>query len=490
MIGLWQGIASIGVVSEVDGFPGMKPLELDEIVAVLAAQPMGPVGRQLVTGVSTDSRHVASGDLFFALSGERFDGHRFVGAALDQGAMAAVISDAGRIEPDLREMGLLLLVDDVTAALGRLAAYHRHRVRAGVIAVTGSNGKTTTKEMIHQVLGGRFRGRAAIKSFNNAVGVPLTLLSAEPADDYVVVEIGTNAPGEIAQLSAIAEPDIAVITSVSETHLEKLKDLKGVASEKATIVEYVREGGCAIINGESDLLVSQVRRRLEPGDRVIRYGRRDDVDLRISDVVTQADHVSFRVNDDLKVNLPIPGSHNALNALAALAVGRELGVSPAEGVARLSEFHPPDMRLETHRWGTITFINDAYNANPASMAAALEVLAAWPGGCRRVFVAGQMRELGAASLDKHQELGRRAGESGVEVLIAVGESADEVVSNARQVNSLILTESCEDTDDASLRLRRLVEPGDVILIKGSRAVGLEALVSTIQGIAQGVDGKP
>jgi len=246
MIGLWQGIASIGVVSEVDGFPGMKPLELDEIVAVLAAQPMGPVGRQLVTGVSTDSRHVASGDLFFALSGERFDGHRFVGAALDQGAMAAVISDAGRVEPDLREMGLLLLVDDVTAALGRLAAYHRHRVRAGVIAVTGSNGKTTTKEMIHQVLGGRFRGRAAIKSFNNAVGVPLTLLSAEPADDYVVVEIGTNAPGEIAQLSAIAEPDIAVITSVSETHLEKLKDLKGVASEKATIVEYVREGGCAI----------------------------------------------------------------------------------------------------------------------------------------------------------------------------------------------------------------------------------------------------
>jgi len=462
----------------------MKPLELEEVVAAMEARPLGQPGHHLVGGVSTDSRDVQPGQLFFALEGARLDGHRFVASAIDQGAIAAVVSHPERVPDDLHEVGLLLLVDDTTAALGRLAAFHRTQVRAAVIGVTGSNGKTTTKEMIHQVLRARWRGRAAPKSFNNAVGVPLTLLSVEPDDDYVVVEIGSNAPGEVAHLARMARPDIGVITSVSETHLERLKNLEGVAAEKASLVESIRDGGCAIVNAECGCLIDQVRSRRRRGVRFVRFGRDEGADLRATDLEVGPDRVAFRVNGDLPVTLPMPGPHNALNALAALAVGEELGVAMADGAEQLIRFEPPAMRMEVHRWGDVTFVNDAYNANPAGMAAALEVLGSWPAGCRRVFVAGQMRELGAASLPKHQELGGRIGRAGIEVLVAVGDTAQTVVEAARHANPHIHAEATADVAEAAVLLEQIVRPGDVVMIKGSRAVGLEALAETVRAAAE------
>ncbi len=465
----------------------MKPLKLDEIASAIEGRPLGQPGHYVVDGVSIDSRQARSGELFFAIEGERFDGHSFVASAIDAGAMAAVVSHPDRVPADLHQLGLLLLVDDTAAALGRLAAYHRRQVPATVIAVTGSNGKTTTKEMIHQVLSGRRRGRGAPKSFNNAIGVPLTLLSVEPDDDYVVVEIGSSAPGEVAALARLASPDIGVITSVAETHLEQLGDLDGVAAEKASLGENLREGGVLIVNGESDVLAAKLRRRRRRGPRLVRYGRCDGVELRATRLSASGQGVSFRVNDGERVDLPIPGEHNVLNALAAVGVARELGVHVSEAAARLAAFQPPSMRLEVHRWGAVTLINDAYNANPASMASALEVLSGWDGAARRVFVSGEMRELGDVARLKHQELGRRIAEAGVDVLVAVGGHAETVARATLRVAPTVAVTTAADTDAASRSLDELIRPGDVVLLKGSRAVGLEALVEPIRALAERMD---
>jgi UDP-N-acetylmuramoyl-tripeptide--D-alanyl-D-alanine ligase len=458
----------------------MKPLMLDEIASAIRARPLGQLGRYHVTGVGIDSREARAGELFFAIRGERFDGHTFVASAIDQGAMAAVVSRPDLVPDDLHQLGLLLLVDDTTAALGRLAAFHRRQVRARVIAVTGSNGKTTTKEMIHHMLSGRRRGRAAPKSFNNAVGVPLTLLSVEPNDDYVVVEIGSNAPGEVGALAEMASPHVGVITSIAETHLEKLESLEGVAREKAGLIDSIREGGCAVVTADSDPLAKELRRRRKRGIRWVRFGRGEGADLRATQVRAGPDHVSFRVDDGDQVTIPMPGEHNALNALAAMAAVREFGIDLGASAERLSGFTAPPMRCEVHRWGGVTVINDAYNANPASMSAALDVLSRWPDAKRRVVVVGDMRELGASSLAKHQQLGRQVAAAGVDVLMAVGEYADVVAEIARQSRADIEVATAATADDAAEALSETIRSGDVIMVKGSRALGLEALVEAIR----------
>ncbi len=462
----------------------MKPLTLDQIANAIDARPLGQVGRYAVESVSIDSREVQKGELFFAIRGERFDGHDFVAAAIDNGAMAAVVSDPQRVPEDLHQLGLLLLVDDTTAALGRLAAFHRRQVRATVVAVTGSNGKTTTKEMIHQVLRGRRRGRAAPKSFNNNVGVPLTLLSVAPDDDYVVVEIGTNAPGEIAGLARIAVPDIGVITGVAETHLEKLGSIEGVAEEKASLLLHLREGGCAIVNGETSRLDPHLSRRWRKRHKLVRFGRTAECDIVVRDIRSEAEGVTFSLPEGPRVHLPIPGEHNALNAAAAIAVGREFAISDAEAAERLAAFVPPPMRMDVRRVGRITMINDAYNANPASMAAALDVLRTWPAAARRVFVAGDMRELGASALAKHEELGARVARTDIDALLTVGEFAGTVVDAALRARGDLQTEAVGNTDAAANVLAAWLRPGDVVLLKGSRAVGLEVLAGTIEAAAE------
>lgn len=466
----------------------MKPLKLDEIASAIAARPLGQLGRFATNAVSIDSRQVKTGELFFAIEGERHDGHDYVASAIDRGAMAAVVSKPDRVPADLHQLGLLLLVDDTTAALGRLAAFHRRQVRASVIGVTGSNGKTTTKEMIHHVLSGRRRGTAAPKSFNNAIGVPLTLLAVDPDDDYVVVEIGSNAPGEVAELARLAAPDIGVITSVSETHLDKLGSLEGVAREKASLVEHIREGGRAVITGESTLLDREVRTRCPRTVRRVTFGFGEDLDLRAADIEIGVGTIGFRVNDGAAVTLPMPGRHNVINALATIAVAEEFTIGVEEAAERLADFRLPSMRLEVHRWGEVTLINDAYNANPASMAAALDVLVQWPDARRRVFVAGDMRELGEVSQAKHEELGRRVAAANIDVLMAVGEFAETVAKSARKANGRIEIEIADDTASAAGRLGGLIRAGDVVMLKGSRAVGLEVLAGAIQAEAQGEPG--
>jgi UDP-N-acetylmuramoyl-tripeptide--D-alanyl-D-alanine ligase len=469
----------------------MIALGLDEIVAAVGGRTSGaraaPGAPGLpstvpVTGLSTDTRGLKPGDLFVALAGANFDGHRFVADAFARGARAAVVAKAAVDRGDVAAGagGLLVIVDDPRKALGRLAAYHRRHVPAKVIAVTGSNGKTTTKTMIDHVLGTCLPGRAAQKSFNNDIGVPLTLLSAELADRYLVVEIGSNAPGEVAQLAALAAPDIAVVTSIGHAHLEGFGGIAGVASEKLSLFDHVEPGGLGLVN--LDDLQAVDHPPLPVGLKLVTYGTDPAADVRVTDLGGTLDAVTFRINERYDVRLPVPGAHNAKNAAAAFAVARRMQLEPEQIVEALATVRLPDMRLNVRRLGGLTLVEDCYNANPTSMAAAIEVLrhpdGPTPSG-RRVLVAGEMKELGVESDVLHRRIGEAAARAGLDLVVAVGPGARPILEGVRAAGPGIETHACTTTEQACAEVPGLLTVGDTVLVKGSRAMGLERLVERI-----------
>ena len=458
----------------------MKPLTMDEVLAATRGKILNPRPSASVRGVSTDSRTVKPGEMFFALVGPHHDGHDFIVDALRRGAIGAVLSRIDLATDDATEAGILIAVDDTTAALGRLAAYHRRQLAAQVVAVTGSNGKTTTKDMIHAVLSTTRKGRCSPQSFNNQVGVPLTLLLAEGPDEYLVVEIGSNAPGEVHALSEIARPDVAVITGVSPTHLAGLSSIEGVAEEKASLLRSLRRGGLAALNVDHPALLRHLPDNQDHW-RQVGFGFAEGADLRATDVRTDADGVSFRVNGKFEIHLNMLGRHNAINALAAVAVGRRFGLEHEQIAAALAAVRPPPMRLQLERMGPITVINDAYNANPESMSNALDVLLALPTTGRKVAVLGDMRELGQQSLALHVELGRRVGRSGVQLLVVVGECAEEVSgAAAREAGDRLEIRRFAHVADAMDHIAGLLAPADLVLLKASRALQLERLTEPIR----------
>lgn len=471
----------------------MITLTLSEVIGAIEGRPATDLGPGSVRGVSTDSRTIQPGELFFAIVGERFDGHAFAADALARGAAAAVIA-AGReaeVRAALQERGPvggplppLIAVNDTVAALGRMGAYHRRLLRCPVIAIVGSNGKTTTKAMVHHLLSERRQGRCSPKSFNNALGVPLTLLSAEAADEYLVVEIGTNAPGEVAQLARLAQPDMVVLTGVGEEHLEGLGDLEGVASEECSILRLLRPGGFAAVNIDAP----QVRPHLPvPGVTATTFGWADDADLRVTAARYDAPWLHFELNGRFGYRLRLPGRHNASNAAGAIAVARRIGLEHAELGARLESFVAPPMRNELLEIGGVTIINDAYNANPRSAVAAFESLAALPARGRRIVVFGEMRELGPRSAELHREVAQRLAEMRVDHVLLVG-AAGEWMSAVLGEATLFrpAVECCADVEVCGARLAELLQPGDVVLLKGSRAVGLERLIEPLrQGMGAG-----
>jgi UDP-N-acetylmuramoyl-tripeptide--D-alanyl-D-alanine ligase len=493
----------------------MRPLTLTEGIEALEGTCDRPVTAGNFTRVSTDSRDVQPGDLFVAIPGGRFDGHDFVEQALAQGAVAAVVrtdfklpgAKAGRnrVIDQLHE-GLLIRVDDTVRALGRLGRYYRRSVVGGsltVIAVTGSNGKTTTKAMIAHVLSQRWQGKASAKSFNNAIGVPLTLLSIDPSDAFVVCEVGTNAPGEIAALAKLIEPEIAVITGVSEAHLEGLGSLGQIAEEKLSLLHHLRPEGLAVVNADCEVLRKTLERdRRLASLKCVTFGEWKDADIRVTSLKVstagpgpapamagggQAEQalppvrLDFTVNDRFQYQLQVPGRHNVLNALAAIGVARRFGVDHEEIAARLATFALPPMRLEYERIGELTLINDAYNANPASMAAAVDVLVSLPAAGRKVLIVGDMRELGAASPELHRRAAEMIARSGVNVVVAVGEYAKLVSKTIEAAGSgQVETHAYSSADSAKRRLVEYLDRRDTILMKGSRALALEKLVPVIR----------
>ena len=455
----------------------MRATTLEEVCEVVGgraeALPPRPVSR-----VATDTRQLQAGDLFVALKGDRFDAQNHLAAARD--AAAAIVS---RVPPDTPPDLPLIVVADTRRALGDLARHHRRSLtKTKVVAVAGSNGKTTTKNLIHAALRGSLRGTVSPASFNNDVGVPLTLLPVDPADDYVIVEVGTNAPGEVANLAAICEPDVAVITAIGEEHLEGLGDLDGVRRENAAICKSIRPDGTLVLCQDDPELA---RACVWEGER-IGFGMQTPAEagepgerLVARDVRVTLDGTTFMV-DGRRVRVPLIGRHHATNALVALAVARALGVPDGAAVAGLAEADVPPMRMQRRNVGDgVTLLDDAYNANPASVRAALDTLAEldWPG--RKLVVLGDMLELGAAATDYHREAGEHVGRLAPANFLAVGEFAEAMAAASGLPGDRV---HCFATSaDAADAVAGLVRPGDLVLLKASRGVRLERVAAKLAG---------
>ena len=456
----------------------MKALTLEEAVGAMRGKAGTPLPRLSITGVTTDSRAAQPGQLFIALAGQRFDGHDFVKEAFERGATAAVVSRREMFTAEFPRP--VVWVPDTMAALGELAAYYRNQIAATVIAVTGSNGKTTVREMIHQVLSGKRQGRQAPKSYNNQVGVPLTLLSAEGGDEFLVVELGTNHPGEIEALAELARPDIGVVASIGPAHLEGLGDLAGVVREKTSLFRRVRSGGLAVVNADGLDPSTDLPEGLDLN--VVSFGESAGADVRLTAFTQEDAGIAFQYNGRFEVNMPVLGKHNAVNALAAVVVARRLSVSDAEIAERLSSFAPPQMRLQPMHLGEAEVVFDAYNANPASVTAALEVLEALETEGRRVLVLGDMGELGPTSESLHRAVGKRIAAARIDALVTVGPRAAVV---AEECTPRIPCRHYTDAGAAAKAVKTWLRPGDLAMIKGSRVMKLERIVEALNRGAAG-----
>ncbi|WP_179380846.1 UDP-N-acetylmuramoyl-tripeptide--D-alanyl-D-alanine ligase [Jannaschia marina] len=443
-------------------------------------------GDWTVDGFGIDSRAMDPGAMFVALKAAR-DGHDFVRAALDAGAAAALVSRV----PESCEDAPLLLVDDVQLALEALGRAGRTRTRAKVIAVTGSVGKTSTKEMLRHCLEGQGRTHAAIKSYNNHWGVPLTLAAIPRDTDFAVIEIGMNHPGEIAPLAAQAAPHVAAVTTVAPVHLEAFADgLPGIAREKAAIFSGLVPGGAAIWN--ADLEVSDIL--AESG--TVSFGRTEGCDWRLVEVNAGADATTCRAGTplgELMFRIGAPGAHFALNALAVLAAVHAAGADVARAALRLADWTPPEGRGQRHAVvlhpdaPPLDLIDDAYNANPASVGAALDLLAATgvPARARRVAILGDMKELGPTGPELHAALADHPAVSDLDLVHTVGPLMrhlhDALPADRRGTHA-------PDSAAFAPGLRHLVEPGDAVLVKGSLSMKMARLVEGLRALGEAPEG--
>ena len=461
------------------------PFTLEEVLAATGGELVRLGGHTRFSALTTDPRLVGAGDLFVAIRGDTHDGHAFLRDAAVRGAGAVVVEPSHATEPV--SCGVIV-VRDTLAALGELGAHHRRRHRPRVVAITGSNGKTTTKEMLAAVCE-RALGAAhvlrTIGTQNNLVGLPLTLLRLSGTEQVAILEVGMNASGELWRLAQIAEPDVGIITCVAPAHLEGLGSVRGVALAKSELYRRLRPSATAIVNADDPLVAGAAD--AFPG-RKLRFGTGAQPALSVAarDIVDHGlDGVTFSLiveGHTAAVRLAVPGRHNVTNALAAAAAAHALGVEADAVRAGLEAFQPPGMRMEVTQLPTgVTVLNDAYNANPASMAAALRTLAA-SRGRRRVAVLGEMRELGAESARAHEALGAEAAGAALDRLILLGPHADRVRAGAEAAgmaaDRIVVATGHED---AGAQLRAYCRAGDLVLLKGSRGAAMEKVLGHFQG---------
>jgi UDP-N-acetylmuramoyl-tripeptide--D-alanyl-D-alanine ligase len=428
-----------------------------------------------VTGASIDSRTLAVGEAFFAIAGHQGDGHQHVGDAAARGASCLVVHS---LPDDPPPTVPLVLVEDTTHALGRLAARHRARFAIPLVAITGSNGKTTTKELVAAVLATRWNTLKSAASFNNQWGLPLTLLRLAPEHEVAVVEIGTNQPGEIAALAALAAPTVGVVTLVVAQHTEFLGSLAGVREEKADLVRALPAAGTAVLNADDPLVLGMAA---ETRARVLTFGSAPGAAVRLaSDVEDDGQAVCFTLAhgpERVPVRLALAGRHNAINALAAAATGVALGLGLAEIARGLEAARPIKGRCVWREAGGVGILDDSYNANPVSLRAALETLMARR-GARRLVVLGDMLELGDCADEAHRDAGRRVAALGVDEFVGVGPRARLAVEEAR-AHGLGEARHVTTFEDTVAHLLKRLAPGDLVLIKGSRGMRLEQVVDAL-----------
>ncbi|HZW91362.1 MAG TPA: UDP-N-acetylmuramoyl-tripeptide--D-alanyl-D-alanine ligase [Candidatus Eremiobacteraceae bacterium] len=424
---------------------------------------------EVARGFSIDSRSVGPGELFFAVKGERLDGHDFVEEALQKGAIAAVVRK-DQLDRYQKKTGLLA-VKDTLVALQTLATAARKRWGKVLVAVTGSAGKTTTKEAIAHVLSTRFRVLKSEGNFNNHFGLPLMLLKLEPEYDLAVIEMGMSHAGEIRALAKIAQPEIGVVTNVAPVHLEFFDSLAGIARAKYELVESLPANGTAVLNAD-DEYVSQFGRDFR--GKVVLYGTRATADVRAENIQSKGRQgAEFDVvigGASEHATSLLVGEHNVLNTLAAVAVGLERGLTPSETVSALATMAAADKRGQVLQVGNITVINDCYNSNPKALDAMVDALAGMAAK-RRIVVAGEMLELGPAGEEMHRQAGQHVSEKKIDVLLGVRGLAQATVDAAKRAG--VRAEFVSSSEEAGEWLAHEARDGDVVLLKASRGVKLE-----------------
>lgn len=484
----------------------MDPLALKAVIQEVEGRWVGgsPPPEVCVADVVTDSRTLSDSSLFVALEGENGDGHAFVGEARRRGAVASVVrhTQLSRLPPS---EGPYIAVDEPLAALERMGVCNRRLANLSIVGVTGSVGKTSTKEFLATILAADFRVQAAPKSFNNRLGVALTLISAKRATEVLVVELATSGPGELAHLSRLVQPERVVVTEIGASHLAGLGDIDGVAEAKAEVLEGLASDGGAFIN-RGIYGFERFRERLA-GRRLVSYGwaeaPADGLDFSASccrPVALRPDNGSdaaespygyeFAVNETETFVLPLPGRHNVLNALGAVAVARDFGMSWESIRGGLTQCRLPPWRGQIVSAGEVFLFDDSYNANPASMTAAIREWQAFgetvsPTGRQAsaggaVAVLGDMLELGSGAQTLHEEVGRQLAAGSVRLLVTVGNESEWIRSAYRQKGGPALTAHFSTGDDATEFLRDALLPGDWVLFKGSRRIGLDRVSAALR----------
>ncbi len=450
----------------------MDPLALGEIAEMSGTSIVRGESSTRISRVSKDTRTIQPGDLYVSLRGENFDGNSFAAGAVSRGAAAVLVDNPGVLS-SLPDTCPVLLAGSGLAALTRLASSWRDRLKVKVLCITGSNGKTSTKDFAAAVLGSRFQVVRTEGNLNNQIGVPLSILSASSTDTAAVWEIGMNHPGEIAPLAALARPDAAIITNIGIAHIEYMGTREAIAREKGTLAEAVPREGFVVLPAADDAADSIAATTKA---RVIRAGLSSG-HITADSLIESAEGCSFvvRINgESFPATIPCNGAHMVLNALLALAAGVEFGISPGDAVAGLSHTRLTGGRLQHRTIRGISFLDDTYNANPDSMVAALTTLRALPGNGRRIAVLGRMGELGSHAAEGCHRTGIAAGKN-VDILITVGAETAAVAEAARETG-LGRIHEVEDTASASLMLANLARPGDVVLVKGSRSARMESVL--------------
>ncbi|HBF38296.1 MAG TPA: UDP-N-acetylmuramoyl-tripeptide--D-alanyl-D-alanine ligase [Firmicutes bacterium] len=453
----------------------MIDFTLDELKAATGGILIQQSSVRSFAGVSTDSRHVNPGEIFIALKGEHFNGHDFLATAVQMGAAALIVMDDGPAFDGIT----IIKVLDTLKALGDIARFHRRRFQTPLIAITGSNGKTTTKDLVASILGQELPLVKTEANFNNEIGLPLTLLKIRSQTKAIVVEMGMRGLGQIRNLAGIAEPTIGLVTNVGLTHLELLKTQQNIAKAKSELIEALPNDGLAFLNGD-DLLVREMQYRTKA--RKVFYGMEGpDLDYQ-AEVIEMTDSGSrFKAifkNGSLVITLPIPGRHNIMNALAAIAVAKELGISEQNIQKGLAEPVLSGKRLNIIEKNGYRIIDDTYNASPTSVKAAIDVLDSSQSRERKIAVLADMLELGPTSAEIHYDIGAYAAEKGIDHLFACGVLGEQF-SKGMNDRTKGRGEYFSDKQALIDRLKAYIKPGDFILVKGSRGMKMEEIVSAL-----------
>ena len=461
----------------------MAEFTLAEILGALPGARVLEKKGEAFSDITTDTRKITPGALFVALKGERFNGEDFVAQAVEKGAAAVLVSDqyAGK---EALGATVIQAASDTQLAYQQIAGYWRSKFQIPVIAITGSNGKTTTKDMVASVLSAQFPVLKTQGNFNNEIGMPFTLLQMNEMHQAAVVEIGMRGLNQISALAPFAAPSMGIVTNVGETHIELLGSIENIAKAKAELVEAIKAGGTVILNNDNPYTAAMKDKAAE-GVRVVTFGIDTEADIRATEVESQEASTTFmcRIGDAgvQAMSIPMLGKHNVSNALAAIAAGYCLGLKP-ETIARgLSELTMTGMRFECSRLGEYNIINDAYNASPMSMEASLNTLKelTMAKGKRAIAVLGDMLELGHVAVEAHRKVGRQAAEAGVAALVTLGEMGLEIAAGAKEAG-LENVHSCQSHEEAAQELKKLLQPEDTVLFKGSRGMAMEKIIGLLK----------